>query len=163
MRRLPWYVRLIRGRTWVESDNPDKLGAYYSLYTALSKLISVLCPIAPHISEEIYENIVKNLNPNTLESIHMIDWEYDEKDIDKELEAKMDIVREVIESAARARDVARYKLRWPVSDITIVSQDKKVLTAIDDLAEIIKDQSNTKKVLTASEFENRWRSSGWRA
>ena len=70
-----WYVRLIRGRTWVESDNPDKLGAYYSLYTALSKLISVLCPIAPHISEEIYENIVKNLNPNTLESIHMIDWD----------------------------------------------------------------------------------------
>ena len=66
----------------------------------------------------------------------------------------MDIVCEVIESAARARDVARYKLRWPVSDITIVSQDKKVLTAIDDLAEIIKDQSNTKKVLTASEFEN---------
>lgn len=149
-----WYVRLIRGRTWVESDNPDKLGAYYSLYTALSKLISVLCPIAPHISEEIYENIVKNLNPNALESIHMIDWEYDEKDIDKELEAKMDIVREVIESAARARDVAKYKLRWPVSDITIVSQDKKVLTAINDLAEIIKDQSNTKKVLTASEFEN---------
>lgn len=149
-----WYVRLIRGRTWVEKDNPDKLGAYYSLYTALSKLISVLCPIAPHISEEIYDNMIKNLNPNALESIHMIDWDYDEKAIDVGLEAKMDIVREVIEATARARDIARYKLRWPVSDITIVSQDEEVLKAIDDLADIIKDQSNTKEVLTASEFEN---------
>ena len=66
----------------------------------------------------------------------------------------MDIVREVIEAAARARDIARYKLRWPVSDITIVAQDEEVLKAIDDLNEIIKDQSNTKEVLTATEFEN---------
>ena len=149
-----WYVRLIRGRTWVESDDPDKLGAYYSLYTALFKLIQVLCPIAPHVSEEIYENLVKNVNPDAPESIHMLDWEYDEDAIDTELEAKMDVVREVIEASARARDVARYKLRWPVSDITIVSQNKNILKAIDDLADIIKDQSNTKEVLTASEFEN---------
>ena len=66
----------------------------------------------------------------------------------------MDVVREVIEASARARDIARYKLRWPVSDITVVSQDEKVLKAIGELQDIIKDQSNTKKVLTASEFEN---------
>ena len=148
-----WYVRLIRGRTWVESDNPDKLGAYYSLYTALVKLIEVLCPIAPHVSEEIYENLVNSLNPEAPESIHMLDWEYDGDAIDKELEAKMDVAREVIEASIKARDMAQYKLRWPVSDITVVSQDENVLNAVEELKDIIKDQSNAKEVLRASEFE----------
>ena len=148
-----WYVRLIRGRTWVESDDPDKLGAYYSLYTALVKLIQVLCPIAPHVSEEIYENLVKGVNPEAPESIHMLDWEYDEEVIDTELEAKIDVAREVIEASIRARDMAQYKLRWPVSDITVVSDDENVLKAVEELTDIIKDQSNTKEVLGASEFE----------
>ena len=148
-----WYVRLIRGRTWVESDDPDKLGAYYSLYTALTKLILVLCPIAPHVSEEIYDNLVKGVNPDAPESIHMNDWGYDEDAIDEELESKMDVVREVIDASIRARDIAQYKLRWPVSDITVVSQDEDVLKAIEELTDIIKDQSNTKDVLCASEFE----------
>ncbi|WP_305556733.1 isoleucine--tRNA ligase [Methanobrevibacter sp. V74] len=148
-----WYVRLIRGRTWVESDNPDKLGAYYSLYTALVKLIEVLCPIAPHVSEEIYENLVTSLNPEAPESIHMLDWEYEGDAIDKELEAKMDVAREVIEASIKARDMAQYKLRWPVSDITVVSQDENVLNAVEELKDIIKDQSNAKEVLRASEFE----------
>ena len=148
-----WYVRLIRGRTWVESDDPDKLGAYYSLYEAIYKLISVLAPITPHISEEIFENLVRNVDDNAPESIHMLDWEYDENRINKDLESKMDVAREVIEASVRARDIARYKLRWPVSDITIVSQNDDILNAIEDLSDIIKDQSNTKEVLTAKEFE----------
>ena len=71
----------------------------------------------------------------------------------RNLEEKMDVAREVIEASIRARDMAQYKLRWPVSDITVVSQDKNVLNAIEELTDIIKDQSNTKEVLCASEFE----------
>ena len=149
-----WYVRLIRSRTWVESDNPDKLGAYYSLYTALVKLITVLSPIAPHVTEEIYENLIKGVNDDALESIHMLDWSYDEEAIDRDLEARVDVIRDVIEASIKARDMAQYKLRWPVSDITVVSQDDKVLKAVKSLEDIIKDQSNTKKVICASEFEN---------
>ena len=149
-----WYVRLIRGRTWVESDDPDKLAAYYALYTALVKLITVLCPIAPHVSEEIYENLVKGVNPDASKSIHMLDWQYDEDAIDSELESQIDVIREVIEASIKARDMAQYKLRWPVSDITVVSQDENVLNAVQKLSEIIKDQSNTKEVICASEFEN---------
>lgn len=148
-----WYVRLIRGRTWVESDDPDKLGAYYSLYTALIKLINVMAPIAPHITEEINENLVKSVDSKANLSIHMNNWNFNEDEIDIDLEKKMDIVRDVIEASVRARDVARYKLRWPVTDITIVSEEEMVLNAVNDLKSIIKDQSNTKEVLTASEFD----------
>ena len=94
----------------MKCGDPDKLGAYYSLYTAIVKVIHVLAPIAPHITEEIYENLVLGVDSGVNESIHLNDWVYDEELIDTELEAKMDSVREVIEAAARARDVARYKI-----------------------------------------------------
>lgn len=149
-----WYVRLIRGRTWVEKDDPDKLGAYYGLYTAIETLIKVLAPIAPHISEKIYENIVKGTKDSAKLSIHMEDWTYDEDLIDNDLEKQMDVIRDIIEASARGRDVAKYKLRWPVSDITVVSDDDFVLKAVNHLQDVIKDQSNTKEVITATEFEN---------
>lgn len=149
-----WYVRLIRGRTWVEKDDPDKLGAYYGLYNGIVTLIKVLAPIAPHISEEIYENLVKGIKSDGKLSIHMEDWKYDEAGIDKDLEKEMDVVRDIIEASARGRDVAKYKLRWPVSDITVVSDDDFVLNAVNHLQNVIKDQSNTKKVITAHEFED---------
>ncbi|MBX7076340.1 MAG: isoleucine--tRNA ligase [Methanobacteriaceae archaeon] len=149
-----WYVRLIRGRTWVESNDPDKLGAYYSLYTALEILIKVMAPITPYLSEEMYQNLVVNVKSDFKESVHMEDWCYDENLIDTNLEEMMDSVRNIIEATARARDVARYKLRWPVNDITVVSQDDEVLNAVKYLEDIIKDQSNTKNVITSKEFEN---------
>ena len=111
-----------------------------------------MAPISPHVSEEIYENLVKGVDSDAPESIHMTDWGYDEDAIDEELEAKMDVARDVIEASIKARDMAQYKLRWPVSDITVVSQDEDVLKAIDELSDIIKDQANAKEIISASEF-----------
>ncbi|MDR3292329.1 MAG: isoleucine--tRNA ligase [Methanobrevibacter sp.] len=149
-----WYVRLIRGRTWVEKDDPDKLGAYYSLYTALELLIKTISPITPYISEKIYQNLIVNIKNDFKESVHMEDWKYSNEDIDLNLEENMDIVRNIIEAVARGRDVAKYKLRWPTKEITIISQDEKVINAVDNLQDIIKDQSNTKKIICLSEFPN---------
>ncbi len=147
-----WYVRLIRGRTWVEKDDPDKLGAYHTLYTVLEMLITMMAPIAPHISEEMYHNLIKEVNPQSKESVHMLDWNYSEELIDEKLESQMDVVRDIIEAGARGRDVARYKLRWPVSEIIVVSEDQNVLKAAKSLQKVIMEQANTKKVLTDQEF-----------
>ena len=149
-----WYVRLIRGRTWVEKEDPDKLGAYFTLYNALKLLIKTMAPITPHITEEIYQNLVKGVEEDALESIHMEDWEFNEDLINTELEENMDIVRDIIEACARGRDVARYKLRWPVSEIVVVSEDKKVLSAVESLKAVIMEQANTKEIIATDEFEN---------
>ena len=148
-----WYVRLIRGRTWVEKDDPDKQGAYFGLYSALEILIKTMAPITPYITEKMYENLIKEEKSSKI-SIHMEDWKYDVEAIDRDLEKKMDIARDIIEACSRARDVVRYKLRWPVKDITVVSMDAKVLDAVNYLENIIKDQANAKEIITAGEFEN---------
>ena len=56
-----WYIRLIRGRTWIEKDDPDKLGAYYTLYNALKLLIKTMAPIAPHVTEDMYQNLIRTV------------------------------------------------------------------------------------------------------
>ena len=53
-----------------------------------------------------------------------------------------------------ARDVARYKLRWPVRELIIVSEDEKVLKAAESLREVIMEQANAKNIVSLSEFEN---------
>ncbi|MEN6573574.1 DUF5915 domain-containing protein, partial [Methanobacterium aggregans] len=79
---------------------------------------------------------------------------FNEELIDLELEGNMDVVREIIEACAHARDVARYKLRWPVREVIIVSEDKKVVNAAQSLREVIMEQANTKNIVFLSEFEN---------
>ncbi|MBC7089243.1 MAG: isoleucyl-tRNA synthetase [Methanobacteriaceae archaeon] len=148
-----WYVRLIRSRTWIEKDDPDKIAAYYTLYNVLKTLIIIMSPITPHLTEDIYQNLVRGADPNVPESIHMLDWEYNPKLIDEDLEEKMDIVRDVIEACARARDKAKYKLRWPVKNIAVVSEDKRILEAVESLRDIVIEQANTKGLEVTVEFE----------
>lgn len=149
-----WYVRLIRGRTWIEKEDPDKLGAYYTLYQVIKQLITLMCPISPHITEEIYQNLVKGVEDDAPKSVHMLDWKFNESQIMEDLEEDMDVVREIIEACARARDIARYKLRWPVKEVVIVSEDVKVLKAARNLNHIILEQANTKELISSNNFEN---------
>ena len=149
-----WYVRLIRGRTWVESDDPDKLGAYYTLYYTLKDIICVLAPIAPHVTEEIYQNLVRGVEKDAPESVHMLDWKYDETEIDTQLEENMTHIRDILEASAHARDVARFKLRWPVQNITVVTENDEVKTAIESLETVLLEQANSKKVTIETELEN---------
>ena len=149
-----WYVRLIRGRTWVESDDPDKLGAYYTLYYTLKDLIRTLAPIAPHVTEEIYQNLVREVETDEVESVHMLDWTYNEDEIDTELENNMNYIRDILEASAHARDVARFKLRWPVQNITVVTEEDDVKTAITSLEDVLLEQANTKNITVEHELEN---------
>jgi len=148
-----WYIRLIRGRTWIEKDDPDKLGAYYTLYHILKNLMILMAPIAPYVTEEIYQNLVLGVEEDAPESLHMLDWVLDKNLIDHDLEDSMLVLREIIEACARARDIARYKLRWPVRKIVIVSEDHKVLEAARNLQDVLLEQANSKEIRTSEKFE----------
>ncbi len=72
----------------------------------------------------------------------------------KNLNPTWKLLREIIEACARARDAARYKLRWPVREIVIVSEDKNVLNAAQSLKNVLMEQANTKTVVSSDKFEN---------
>ena len=137
-----WYVRRNRNRFWANEWNDDKKGAFTTLYRVLVALSKVIAPFVPFIAEEIYQNLVRSLDVNAIESVHLCKWpEVDEKAIDIELEKEMDLAYTLVKLGRSARNTANIKNRQPLSEMLI---------SLDSLPEyygdIIKDELNIKKV-----------------
>jgi len=143
-----WYIQLTRPRVWTESDDPDKLAAYWILHTVLSDLSTIIAPFAPFIAETIYQNIVRGTDTNAPESVHMCDWKKDASMQNPELEEQMEIVRDIVEAASNARQKAKRKLRWPIRRIIIKPNTKETIKAVKTLRKVILEQCNSKDILT---------------
>ena len=137
-----WYVRRNRARYWAQDLTDDKIGAYVTLYKVLVTLIEVAAPFVPFITEEIYQNLVVNLDPNAKESIHLTLWpETDESAIDKDLEKEMDLAYKIVKLGRSARNSANIKNRQPLSEILISTK------ALPEYYEnIITDELNVKNI-----------------
>jgi len=145
-----WYVRRSRRRFWKSEADEDKKAGYTTLYACLTSLIKLLAPFIPFVTEEMYQNLVRSVDPNTPESIHHNDWlSVDRSLIDEELMADMDLVIKVCGLGRSARNKAGIKLRQPLSEAKILAE-KNVLRRIRRLQIIIKDELNVKKVSLTS-------------
>jgi isoleucyl-tRNA synthetase len=149
-----WYVQLVRERTWVEADDPDKLAAYRVLYDVLSTTIRLMAPYTPFMAERMYQNLVRNVaedSPLSIKSpisVHMCDWPAaDESLLDERLNKDMDIARKIVEASSNARQKAKRKLRWPVRKIVVTAETGDVVTAVKDLTGVIKEQTNAREIV----------------
>lgn len=143
-----WYVRLIRKRLWIEKDDPDKLAAYWTLWKVFDVLLRLMAPFTPYITEEIYQNLIRPFSEK--ESVHLEDWpKRDERWVDEELEKEMEIVRRIVEAGSAARQRAKIKLRYPVRQILIETEDELTKKAVERLNRLLRDQLNAKEVKIA--------------
>ena len=137
-----WYVRRSRSRFWAKGMEQDKINAYMTLYTALSTICKAAAPMIPFMTEDIYQNLVRKIDKNAPESIHLCDFPaVREEMIDKELEDKMDEVLKVVVMGRAARNTAAMKNRQPIGRMFVKG---KVLPEF--YQEIIEDELNVKKV-----------------
>ena len=139
-----WYVRRGRERYWVQGLPQNKIDAYMVLYTALVTICKAAAPMIPFMTEEIYQNLVRNVDKNAPESIHLCDYPVvNEAWIDPELEAAMDEVLSVVVLGRAARNGANIKNRQPLANITVVTD--KILGK--QYTDIIRDELNVKEVI----------------
>ncbi len=137
-----WYVRRNRGRYWGSELNDDKIGAYTTLYRVLNILCLVSAPYVPFITEEIYQNLVRSLDENAIESIHLCKWPNADKNlINKELENDMDLAYSIVKLGRSARNAANIKNRQPLL-MMLVSES----SIPDYYGDIIKDELNIKTI-----------------
>ena len=138
-----WYVRRSRERFWAKGMEQDKINAYMTLYTALVIVAKVAAPMIPFMTEDIYQNLVRSLDKEAPESIHLCDFPVaNEAHIDKDLEAKMEEVLKVVVLGRAARNTANIKNRQPIGRMFV-----KAETALPEFyQEIIQDELNVKKV-----------------
>lgn len=136
-----WYVRLVRNRTWIEADDPVKLSAYRTLYDALATIAILLAPITPHIAEELYSNLVR-----THPTVHLCDWpKVNANRHNIELETQMNIIRELVELGAAARQKVKLKLRIPCKRVIIQTDVPEIKRAVTSLEPILLSQTNCKR------------------
>ena len=114
-----WYIRRSRRRFWKSDNDQDKWSAYQTLYQALKGLILVLAPITPFITEEIYQNLVRNLEPDAPESIHLAKYPQIETEYDEKLLKKIDTVIEIVSIGRAARNKVNLKVRQPLARIYV--------------------------------------------
>lgn len=142
-----FYVRLVRRRTWIEKEHPDKLAAYATLYETLGTILRLLAPLAPYISEKLYQHLIRGSSPDAPESVHMCDWPKPNPELmDKNLELQMGIVGDVISAVAYARQKKQVKLRWPVKHVYIVATDNTTYTTLNTFSAVFLDQTNSKEL-----------------
>ena len=138
-----WYVRRGRERFWAQGLEQDKINAYMTLYTALETVIKLAAPMIPFMAEDIYRNLVCSVNPSAPESVHLCDYPVSNPAfVDKELEASMDEVLNIVVLGRAARNNANIKNRQPLGKIFVTAPQ----ALADEYREIIEDELNVKEL-----------------
>ena len=139
-----WYVRRCRDRFWAKGMEQDKINAYMTLYTSLVTICKTAAPMIPFMTEDIYQNLVRSIDKDAPESIHLCDFPtVNESFIDKDLEDNMDGVLKYVVMGRAARNAANIKNRQPIG--TMFIKAGKELS--DFYKEIIADELNVKNVI----------------
>ena len=146
-----WYVRRSRERFWAKGMEQDKINAYMTLYTALVTISKAAAPMIPFMTEDMYQNLVRSVDPSAPESIHLCDFpEVKEEWINKDLEDDMEALLKVVVLGRAARNTANIKNRQPIGTM-FVKAEKEMDQFYTD---IIADELNVKEVKFAKDVES---------
>ncbi len=146
-----WYVRRSRERFWAKGMEQDKINAYLTLYTALVNISKAAAPMIPFMTEDIYQNLVRSVNKEAPESIHLCNFpEVNREFIDKELETEMKKVLEIVVMGRACRNTSNIKNRQPIGQMYV----KAAYDMSDFYKEIIEDELNVKNVKFTDDVRN---------
>ena len=134
-----WYIRSNRRRFWATELTEDKKAVYLTTYETLLTLAKITAPVTPYISEEIYQNLTGKT------SVHLEDFpKVDEELLSKDLEQRMELVRDICSLGRNAREDAAIKVRQPLNFMILPLVDEAV---IEDFESIIKEELNIKEIV----------------
>ena len=138
-----WYVRRCRERFWAKGMEQDKINAYMTLYTSLVTISKAAAPMIPFMTEQIYQNLVRNIDKSAPESIHLCDFpKVNEAFIDAGLEKNMDAVLKTVVMGRACRNACSIKNRQPIAKMFVKAEE----TLSQFYVDIIEDELNVKSV-----------------
>ena len=142
-----WYVRLNRKRFWGGGFTQDKLSAYQTLYTCLETVAKLMAPIAPFYADRLYSDLIGVTGRDNVVSVHLAKFpEYNEKMVDKELEAQMQMAQDVTSMVLALRRKVNIKVRQPLQCIMIPVVDEVQKAHIEAVKALIMSEVNVKEI-----------------
>ncbi|MDK2949157.1 MAG: isoleucyl-tRNA synthetase [Patescibacteria group bacterium] len=132
-----WYIRRSRRRFQKPENEKEQEEATYTLHYAISKLIKLMAPFTPFITEDIF------LKMKSGESVHLCDYPQPNLDlIDEKLEQEMENIRDIVNLALAERSKQGIKVRQALLSLSV----KDLKTDNKELIELIKEEINVKEV-----------------
>jgi isoleucyl-tRNA synthetase len=151
-----WYVRRNRRRFWKSENDANKLAAYTTLYQCLVTLSHLLAPFVPFIAEELYQNLVRSVDPRGRESVHLTDFPMaDESKINDRLSTEVELAMRITSLGRAARAKSGIKVRQPLSKAVVILETNGERAAFESLVEEVMEEINVKQVVVLSEASAR--------
>ena len=137
-----WYVRLNRKRFWGKEMSADKRSAYETLYTCLMTVAKLLAPFAPFYADQLYKDL-----GGALDSVHLDRFPVvDESQINKDLEARMQMAQKITSMVLALRRKVNIKVRQPLQAIMIPAIDADQKNHIEAVKDLILNEVNVKEL-----------------
>jgi isoleucyl-tRNA synthetase len=112
-----WYVRRSRRRFW-----EGQPGALQTLHDTLSVVTRLMAPLAPFVTERVWQDLFVTTDPNGPASVHLAKWPLvDQAVIAERLDSAMRLTRRLVELGRSARAEAKIKTRQPLSRALVPS------------------------------------------
>ena len=142
-----WYVRRSRRRFWKSENDADKRSAYQTLYTCLTTLSRLLAPFMPFVAEELYQNLVRSVDPGAPDSVHLAAFpEADLGRVDSALAEATRLVIRVVSLGRAARSKAGVRVRQPLSAILVKPRNEGEGRLLERLADQVRDELNVSEL-----------------
>ncbi len=142
-----FYMKLAKQRIDSEGEGCPAMAV---LYHSVLQSLSLLTPVAPFISESLYQSFFRQYEQK--KSISFLPWPTGErKHRDVLLEKRFEIARQISAAAASARQKAGLPLRWPLEEARLLSESTEVLSAVEHLSGLVESLSNVRAVKVAKQ------------
>ncbi|MGD8566049.1 MAG: valine--tRNA ligase [Candidatus Bathyarchaeota archaeon] len=118
------YIEAVKDRLYKPQKYGEdkKTAAQYTLHRALHRVLQLIAPIAPHISEEIYQKLYAEEKP--FRSIHLTSWPTaNESLINEDVEAQGDLIMAIIQGVRREKASKRFPLNKEIKRLKIYTKD----------------------------------------
>ncbi len=142
-----WYVRRNRRRFWKSTDPADKQSAYLTLYECLRAAHLLMAPFVPFLSENVYQNLVRSVDADAPESVHMATWPVaDPAWRNDDLLRDIGVVQKVVGLGRAARGQSGVRTRQPLSRLLVRAPSDAAAGALDSHRDQILEELNVKDV-----------------
>ena len=143
-----WYVRRSRRRFWRSDEgDADKLSGYVTLHTCLVTVAKLMAPLAPFVSEEIYQNLVCSVDPDAPDSVHLAAFPVaDASLVDEGLMEATRLAMRISSMGRAARSKSGLKVRQPLASAAIRTRAPSERAYVEQVRPQILDELNIKDI-----------------
>ena len=140
-----WYVRRSRRRFWRSEEDTDKVSAYLTLYECLVTITKLLAPLTPFLAEALYQNLVRRVDDQAVESVHLCAWPSVESSlISPQLRDETALVMRLVNLGRAAREKAQVRVRQPLSVLYVRVRSDGERASLHRLADQVIEELNVK-------------------